>query len=115
MNDDIIFTFLLLYVFVLPIITNLLWQESKDSFLKFYFTKSDKVNWLGFTMFIILCSGSLLWYCIFEILLNIIVIIIILPIIWIFEFLFLNKDCSNINNKEPQNKLYGENNDKITN
>ena len=117
MNDDIIFSFLVLYVLVLPFITNLMWQEneqSNQSFIQFYFSKSERVNWLGFLIFLLACSGYFIWYIIFKIL-ELVVMFIILPIMWIFEFLFLNKDCSNINNKEPQNKLNGENNDKIRN
>ena len=114
MNEDIMFLILSWYLLILPFVTNMMWQESKDSFVKFYFTKSDKVNFLGFTVFLIVCSGSWLWYLLFM-LSTLIFYVVAVPVIWIFEFLFLNKDSSNINNKELQNILNGENNDKIRN
>ena len=107
MNADIMFMILTFYLLVLPFITNTMWQESKDSFVKFYFTKSERVNFLGFMVFLIICSGSWLWYLLFMFL-NLIFYMVVVPFIWIFEFLFLNKDCSNIKNTELQNKLNGE-------
>jgi hypothetical protein len=107
MNDDIMFFVLGWYLLILPLVTNMMWQESKDTFVKFYFTKSERVNFLGFTVFLILCSGSWLWYLLFMFL-TLIFYVVVVPFIWVFEFLFLNKDCSNIKNIELQDKLNGE-------
>lgn len=105
MINDAMYAIMTFYFMVFPFITIIMWQETNTSFLKFYFTKSDSVNWLGFSMFLILCSGSFIWY-LFYIILNLIFYVIILPFIWLFEFLFLNKDCSHLN-KELEEKLKG--------
>ena len=71
-----------IYFILIPAVCNIMWQDDKSdkSFIKWYFTKSYWVNWLGYFTFIIMGLGCTIW-----ILLS-----------WIFEFLFLNKDCSHI-------------------
>ena len=94
---DLIITAFMVYFMFIPFICNLMWQEdeSNKSFIKGYFIKSNNVNWLGYFIFVILGLGCTIW-----ILLSYFGVIlfytIFLPICWLFEFLFLNKDCSHI-------------------
>lgn len=99
MQENLIIIGLVFYLILVPLWCNLEWSTSENNrgktFLKWYFTKSESVNYLGFAVFLIIGSGSFVYY-IFIGLSNIIVYVVILPLCWIFEFLFLNKDCSNI-------------------
>ena len=92
-----------LYFLIIPFFCNIAWQESKQRFIKWYFTKSDSVNWLGFSIFLLIGSGCFIWY-IGYLILTLIFYIIILPLCWLLEFIFLNKDCSHIVCKELNNK-----------
>lgn len=97
---DLIISLVALYFLIIPFTYNVMWQDTlgdgkAKTFFKWYFSKSDSVNWLGYILFLILGSGSFIYY-IFLLLGNILFYTIALPICWLFEFLFLNKDCSNI-------------------
>ena len=88
-------------VLLIPFMYNAMWQDTLGegkgkTFFKWYFSKSKRVNLLGYIVFLVIGSGSFIYY-IFLLLANILIYIIVLPICWIFEFLFLNKDCSDIN------------------
>ena len=79
---------------------NFMWQDTLGdgkgkSFLKWYFSKSDSVNWLGFFVFLILGLGCFIYY-ILMLIAELLFYTIVLPICWLFEFLFLNKDCSHV-------------------
>ena len=95
--EDLILILLAIYFGVIPLICNFMWQEDKSntSFIKWYFTKSDGVNWLGYFIFIILSLGCTIWILLVYFS-EILFYTIFLPICWLFEFLFLNKDCSHI-------------------
>ena len=95
--EDLIQILLAIYFGIIPIIYNIMWKEDKGnkSFIKWYFTKSDRVNGLGYFMFFILGLGCslyilLIYFC------NLLFYVVFLPICCLFEFLFLNKDCSHI-------------------
>lgn len=112
MNEEyignIISTGLIMYFLVLPFIYNTMWQDSnKDSYIKWYFRKSESVNWLGYLIFFILGLGSFIYVILFYIT-EIIFYIVVLPLIWLFEFMFLNKDCSHIVCDELKEKDYKE-------
>ena len=87
---------LLVYFGIIPFIYNMMWQESCETpFIKWYFTKSKNVNWLGYFMFFILGLGNSAWLILYY-LISALFYLVFLPICWLFEFLFLNKDCSHI-------------------
>ena len=86
---------LTMYLLIIPMLCNMAWQDSKISYIKWYFTKGDYINYLGFGIFIIISSGSFIWYFIL-LFLELIVYVIINPLVWLIEFIFFNKDCSNI-------------------
>lgn len=86
---------LIMYLLIIPILCNMAWYDSKISYIKWYFTKGDYINYLGFSIFIIISSGSFIWYFIL-LFLELIVYIILNPLVWLIEFIFFNKDCSNI-------------------
>ena len=97
---DLISTVLIIYFLLIPFMYNVMWQDTLGegkgkTFFKWYFSKSKRVNWLGYIVFLVIGSGSFIYY-IFLLLANILIYIIVLPICWLFEFLFLNKDCSGI-------------------
>lgn len=97
---DLIITVLIIYFLLIPFMYNVMWQDTLGEgkgkpFFKWYFSKSKKVNWLGYIVFLVIGSGSFIYY-IFLLLGNILIYIVVLPMCWIFEFLFLNKDCSHI-------------------
>ena len=97
---DLITWLVTIYFLIIPFTYNVMWQDTLGdgkgkSFLKWYFSKSDSVNWLGFIVFMILGLGCFIWY-ILLLIAELLFYTIALPICWLFEFLFLNKDCSNI-------------------
>jgi hypothetical protein len=97
---DLIQPLLVFYFLIVPLMYNFMWQETLGdgkgkSFLKWFFTKSERVNWLGFCVFLILGLGCFVYY-ILMLIGELLFYTIALPICWLFEFLFLNKDCSNI-------------------
>lgn len=97
---DLISTVLIIYFLLIPFMYNVMWQDilgegKGKTFFKWYFSKSKRVNLLGYIIFLVIGSGSFIYY-IFLLLGNILIYIVVLPICWIFEFLFLNKDCSHI-------------------
>ena len=97
---DLIQPLLVFYFFIIPLLYNVMWQDTLGdgkgkSFLKWYFSKSDSVNWLGFFVFLILGLGCFIYY-ILMLIAELLFYTIVLPICWLFEFLFLNKDCSHI-------------------
>lgn len=86
---------LTMYLLIIPMLCNMAWQDSKISYIKWYFTKGDYINYLGFGIFIIISSGSFIWYLILlflELILN--------PLGWLIEFVFFNRDCNNIISEE---------------
>lgn len=92
--EEFIGVLIIIYFILIPCVYVTAWQDIEDSecsFVKWYFIKSDSVNYLGFAIFLILGLGSflytLLWYFMYA---------IVVPFFWLFEFLFLNKDCSNV-------------------
>lgn len=97
---DLIQPLLVFYFLIVPLMYNFMWQDTLGdgkgkSFLKWYFSKSDSVNWLGFFVFLILGLGCFIYY-ILMLIAELLFYTIVLPICWLFEFLFLNKDCSHI-------------------
>ena len=97
---DLIQPLLVFYFLIVPLMYNFMWQDTLGdgkgkSFLKWYFSKSDSVNWLGFFVFLILGLGCFIYY-ILRLIAELLFYTIVLPICWLFEFLFLNKDCSHI-------------------
>lgn len=53
---DLIQPLLVFYFLIIPFLYNIMWQDTLGdgkgkSFLKWYFSKSDSVNWLGFFVF----------------------------------------------------------------
>ena len=97
---DLIQPLLVFYFLIVPLMYNFMWQDTLGdgkgkSFLKWYFSKSDSVNWLGFFVFLILGLGCFIYY-ILMLIAGLLFYTIVLPICWLFEFLFLNKDCSHI-------------------
>lgn len=97
---DLITWLVTIYFLIIPFTYNVMWQDTLGdgkgkSFLKWYFSKSDSVNWLGFFVFLILGLGCFIYY-ILMLIGELLFYTIALPICWLFEFLFLNKDCSNI-------------------
>lgn len=111
MQENLIIICLVFYLILLPLCCNMEWTTNEKNvgktFLKWYFTKSEKVNYLGFAVFLIIGSGSFVYY-IFIGLGNLIIYVIVLPLCWLFEFLFLNKDYSNIGCDELKEKKQGE-------
>ncbi len=100
MCNGILFEFLvqlslIIYFLIIPLIVNSMWQDSDMNFIKFYFTKSPEVNYLGFFVFLVISSGVWFWYLWFM-LLNGLFYVIYLLLNWLFEFLFLNKNCEHI-------------------
>ena len=97
---DLITCLVIIYFLIVPLMYNFMWQDTLGdgkgkSFLKWYFSKSDSVNWLGFFVFLILGLGCFIYY-ILMLIAELLFYTIVLPICWLFEFLFLNKDCSHI-------------------
>ena len=97
---DLIPWLVTIYFLIIPFTYNVMWQDTLGdgkgkSFLKWYFSKSDSVNWLGFFVFLILGLGCFIYY-ILMLIGERLFYTIALPICWLFEFLFLNKDCSYI-------------------
>ena len=97
---DLIQPLLVFYFLIVPLMYNFMWQDTLGdgkgkSFLKWYFSKSDSVNWLGFFVFLILGLGCFIYY-ILMLIAELLFYTIVLPICWLFEFLFLNKDCSHV-------------------
>ena len=97
---DLIQPLLVFYFLIVPLMYNFMWQDTLGdgkgkSFLKWYFSKSDSINWLGFFVFLILGLGCFIYY-ILMLIAELLFYTIVLPICWLFEFLFLNKDCSHI-------------------
>lgn len=90
---------LTMYLLIIPMLCNMAWQDTKTSYIKWYFTKSSLVNYLGFSIFLIIGSGSFVWY-IMLVILELLVYIVISPIIWVLEFIFFNKDCSSTISEE---------------
>ena len=86
---------LTMYLLIIPMLCNMAWQDSKISYIKWYFTKGDYINYLGFGIFIIISSGSFIWYLAY-LFLELIVYIIVNPLLWLIEFVFFNRDCNNI-------------------
>lgn len=74
------------------------------AYLVWYFLyKSPEVNWVGHTAVILLGLGSLIWWLFYMICTGIMYVtyyLILVPIGWLFEFIFLNKDCSHLNYKK---------------
>lgn len=96
LNVEILGYILLVYFGIIPFIYNSMWQESCETpFIKWYFTKSKNVNWLGYFMFVILGLGNSAWLILYYIS-YVLFYLIVVPLLWLFEFLFLNKDCSHI-------------------
>lgn len=95
--EDLIISAFMVYFMFIPYICKLMWQEdgNNKSFIKWYFTKSDRVNWLGYFIFVIFSLGCTIWILLWYFIV-IIFYTIFLPLCWLFEFLFLNKDCSHI-------------------
>ena len=94
-HDSFVGFLLTMYLLIIPMLCNMAWQDAKTSYIKWYFTKSIWVNYLGFSIFLIIGSGSFIWY-IMLVILELLVYIVISPILWLLEFIFFNKDCSNI-------------------
>lgn len=97
---DLITWLVTIYFLIIPFTYNVMWQDTLGdgkgkTFFKWYFSKSDSVNWLGFFVFLILGLGCFIYY-ILMLIAELLFYTIALPICWLFEFLFLNKDCSNI-------------------
>lgn len=97
---DLITWIVTIYFLIIPFTYNVMWQDTLGdgkgkTFFKWYFSKSDSVNWLGFFVFLILGLGCFIYY-ILMLIAELLFYTIALPICWLFEFLFLNKDCSNI-------------------
>ena len=90
---------LTMYLLIIPMLCNMAWQDSKISYIKWYFTKGDYINYLGFGIFIIISSGSFIWY-LALLFLELIVYIIVNPLVWLIEFVFFNRDCNNIISEE---------------
>ena len=96
---DLITWLVTIYFLIIPFTYNVMWQDTLGdgkgkTFFKWYFSKSDAVNWLGFFVFLILGLGCFIYY-ILMLIAELLFYTIVLPICWLFEFLFLNKDCSN--------------------
>lgn len=87
---------LTMYLLIIPMLCNMAWQDSKISYIKWYFTKGDYINYLGFSIFIIISSGSFIWY----LALLFLELIVVDPLIWLIEFVFCTRDCSNIISEE---------------
>ena len=84
-----------IYFMLLPFIANTMWQENNNkTFVKWYFTKSQNVNYLGFLIFLILFAGSF-FYVFLDYVGTFLFYVVFVPICWLFEFLFLHKDCEN--------------------
>ena len=49
---------LTMYLLIIPMLCNMAWQDSKISYIRWYFTKGDYINYLGFSIFIVISSGS---------------------------------------------------------
>ena len=100
-------TILFAYFFMIPLFYNLSWNDSgtNHSFIRWYFIKSDRVNILGYLLVLIIGSGSFVWVLAWYILIAIFYVVGV-PIIWLFEFIFLNKDCSNLRSEELMEKEY---------
>jgi hypothetical protein len=99
-NISLIEFLVLLYFLIIPFFYNTVWQDSKDSYIKWYFKKSECITWFGYIFFLILGLGSflylLLWYiCV------ILFYVIFLPIIKILEFLFV-KNSAKCSDKEGE-------------
>lgn len=91
-NISLIEFLVLLYFLIIPFFYNTVWQDSKDSYIKWYFKKSECITWFGYIFFLILGLGSflylLLWY-IGEILFY----VLFLPIGKILVFLFVKNSA----------------------
>lgn len=100
-NESSIMIGVFLYLVLIPFICSQIYTDTirSSSFTKWYFTKSERVNYLGFAIFLILCSGSFI-YVVLYYLAGLLYYILFIPIIWLFEFLFLNKDCSHLTKKK---------------
>ena len=98
---------LVVYFILIPFFYNLAWQESQLSFIRWYFKKSESVNWLGYALVIVLGLGSFIYY-ILELLLTLIFYVIVMPMSWLFEFIFLNKNCNHLACEELENKVIKE-------
>lgn len=94
--EDVVSTLLIMYFLIIPFIYNTMWQDNKNnkSFIKWYFTKSECVNWLGFLVFILLGLGSFIYVLLYYIA-EAMFYIIFIPLEWVFKFLFLKK-CNKI-------------------
>ena len=103
-DPDFIGWALVMYFILIPLFYNLAWQQSKLSFVRWYFKKSESVNWLGYALVLVLGLGSFIYY-ILELLLTLIFYVIVMPISWLFEFIFLNKNCNHLACEELENKI----------
>ena len=84
-----------IYFGLFPFIANTMWQENTNTtFVKWYFTKSPIVNYLGFLVFLILFAGSF-FYVFLYYMCTFLFYVVFVPICWLFEFLFLHKNCEN--------------------
>lgn len=100
-------TILLAYFFMIPLVYIISWSDSGTNhpFIRWYFIKSDSVNILGYLLVLIIGSGSFIWALMWYILI-LIFYVVALPLLWLFEFIFLDKDCSHLRSEELIIKEY---------
>ena len=94
-------TILFFYFLIIPFFYNTVWQDSKDSYIKWYFKKSECITWFGYIFFLILGLGSLLYLLLWYIT-ELLFYVLFLPIGKILMFLFVkNTDkCKNKGEKD---------------
>ena len=105
MNDiTLIEGALIFYFLIIPFFYNTIWQDSEETFIKWYFKKSECITWFGYIFFLILGLGSfiylLLWY-ICEFLFY----IIFLPIGKIIVFLFVKNSAKCRDKEREENEI----------
>lgn len=106
--------FSIIYFIIIPLCYKEMWDNNTiiygdyhyRPYLNWYFLyKSPEVNWVGHIAVILLGLGSLIWWLFYMIstgIMYVIYYLILIPIGWLFEFIFLNKDCSHLNYKNRE-------------
>lgn len=88
------------------------YRKGYEYYRNWFFKKSKNVNWLGFSIFVISGLGGLIFSIIAEVLTEILYVVLKylgLSLYWLFEFLFLNKDCSHIVCEDLKKNTKGDN------
>jgi hypothetical protein len=105
MNDITLIEFLLVtYFIIIPFFYNTVWQDSEETFIKWYFKKSECITWFGYIFFLVLGLGSLLYLLLWYIG-EILFYVLFLPIIKILEFLFVKNSAKCSDKEREENEI----------